>query len=168
MREKGRGCLERTPPRTVVHDVDVGVFSNPIQGLCKLRGIFKLAPSPTPAFLAPSPTPAFPIKPGDNHPMTSSKKTCVPQEARGQASSYPAWSPSLAGDLERSFSRPTRNSVYRERAGFWVSAVAQNHRHAPGSWPPSFSYLWPARSGKQATKAPKERVNPKAAQDVAF
>lgn len=29
--------------------MDVGVFSNPIQGLCKLNGTFKLPPStPTP------------------------------------------------------------------------------------------------------------------------
>lgn len=53
--------------------MDVGIFSNPIQGLCKLNGISKLSPPPHP--LQPL---AFPIQLGDNNPMTSSKKTCTP------------------------------------------------------------------------------------------
>lgn len=106
MRENGRDCQERSPPRSVVHDV--GVFLNPIQGLFKLNGIFKL---PT------SPAPAFPIELGDNHPMTSSKKTCVPQEARVRPSSYPAWSPLPAGDLEPASLGLLETQCVRESAG---------------------------------------------------
>lgn len=36
-----------------------------------------------------------------------------------------------------------------------MSSVVQNHRHVPGSQPPSFGYLWQAKSGKTGYQSPK-------------
>lgn len=110
--------------------MDVGVFSNPIQGLCQLNGLSKLSPTPP-----PQPR-AFPMELGDNSPMTSSKKTCTPG-SQGQdlflSSLVPiaGWrsGTQLLGLLETQCIREWWDS------GCWVLL-----RYIPGLQPPSFSY----------------------------